>query len=148
MLPTPIRAQSRRLSVILSFLLLLFIMSGVVVFARWKMDHTRLVQPATPPPTLQADDRLEIELITLRPHGFEPNEITRPKGSFVLFVEDRSGKSNSSLRLHRLRGVLLRELNTSRMKAEWNDVINLPAGEYILTNDSQPEASCRLTRLT
>ena len=145
MFPTPTKAQARRLPVILSLLLLLLAMSGVLVFARWNLDHTGSIQPINSAHTLQTDARLEVELLTLRPHGFEPSEITRPKGAFVLFVEDRSGKSESSLKLQRLKGELLREVNTSRMKFEWHDVINLPAGEYILTNDSQPEARCQIT---
>ena len=143
MLPTPTKARSRRLTVLLSLFLLLT--SGVLVFARW--NHARSFQPDTPSPTQQISDRLEIELVTLRPYGFEPNEITRPKGSFVLFVEDRSGKSGSSLKLQRVKGELVRGVNTSRMKSDWQDVINLPTGEYILMDDSQPEAHCRITIL-
>ena len=143
MLPTPIKARSRSLAVLLSLFLLLT--SGVLVFARW--NHARSLQPDTASQTQQVSDGLEIELITLRPYGFEPNEITRPKGSFVMFVEDRSGKSNSSLELQRVKGELLRAVNTSRMKSDWQDVINLPAGEYVLTDVSQPEAQCRITIL-
>ena len=142
MLLTPTKARAFSVTVISSFVLLA--MSGALVFARWNLVHTRSIQPVAPSHTLQADDRLEVELVTLRPRGFEPNEITRAKGSFVLFVEDRSGKSDSSLRLQRLSGERLRDVNTSRMKSEWHDVINLPAGEYLLTDDSQPEAQCRI----
>jgi hypothetical protein len=94
-----------------------------------------------------AADNLEVELITLRPYGFEPSEIIRPKGPFIVFVEDRSGRIDSSLSLQRLNGEHLREINISRMKSEWHDVINLPAGEYILTDSSNPESHCQITIL-
>jgi hypothetical protein len=84
------------------------------------------------PPGLS--NTLEVELITLRPAGFEPAEIIRPKGPFVLVVDDRSGKQNSSFRLQRINGEQLREVNTTRMKSEWHDVVNLPPGDYLLTN--------------
>ena len=147
MLPNVLKAQALKVSFILPLLLLLLTMSGVLVFARWNMDHAQAIQPTVTSHTLQAADRFEVELITLRPHGFEPNEITRPKGPFVLFVEDHSGKSDSLMRLQRLGGERLRDVNTSRMKSEWHDEINLPAGEYLLIDDSQPAASCRITIL-
>ena len=94
-----------------------------------------------------APTELEVELITLRAYGFEPTEITRPKGPFVLFVEDRSGRSDSSLRLQRVKGERLRDVNTTRMKSEWHDVVNLPAGEYLLLDGNNPEARCQITIL-
>ena len=75
---------------------------------------------------------LEVELITLRPAGFEPSEITRSKDPFVLFIDDRSGKERSALVLQRLRGDGLRAVNLNRKKAEWHDVIDLPPGTYVL----------------
>ena len=46
------------------------------------------------PAALQGNDpegRLEVELITVRPDGFEPAEIIRADGRFLLAVENRSG---------------------------------------------------------
>jgi len=94
-----------------------------------------------------ARDNLEVELITLRPEGFEPSQLTRPKGPFVLLVDDRSGKDGSSLRLQRLRGEDLRELNTNRRKSEWHDLISLPPGDYLLSDAENPERRCQITLL-
>ena len=91
-------------------------------------------------------DRLEVELITLRPAGFEPSEIARPKGPFVLVVDDRSGNQNSSFTLQRVNGEHLRGVNTNRMKSEWHDVVNLPPGDYLLTNNNS-DSSCHITVL-
>lgn len=89
----------------------------------------------------------EIELITLRPAGFEPAEITRSKGAFVLFLDDRSGKENSSLVLQRLNGERLRAINLERKQSNWNEVLNLTPGTYILQDGSNAESRCQITIL-
>ena len=89
----------------------------------------------------------EIELITVQPAGFEPSEITRPKGAFVLFLDDRSGKENSSLLLQRLNGERLRAINLERKKSNWNEVVNLSPGTYILQDGSNAERRCQITIL-
>jgi len=86
----------------------------------------------------------EIELITLRPAGFEPSEITRSKGAFVLFVDDRSGKENSSLLLQRFNSERLRCISINRKKSEWHDVIDLGPGTYVLQDASNPELRCQI----
>ena len=86
----------------------------------------------------------EIELITLRPAGFEPSEISRPKGPFVLFVDDRSGRQNSSLRLQRANGERLRTVNLQRNKFQWNDVVDLTPGTYILQDANNSALRCQI----
>ena len=88
----------------------------------------------------------EVELITLRPAGFEPAEITRPKGPFVLFIDDRSGRENSSLALQRSNGGQRRAIGLQRHKSEWNDVVDLTPGTYVL-QDVNTEWRCQITIL-
>jgi len=88
----------------------------------------------------------EVELITLRPAGFEPTELTRAKGPFVLFVDDRSGKEKTSLELKRMNGERLRAISLQRKKSEWNDVVDLPPGTYVL-QDGNSESRCQITIL-
>jgi hypothetical protein len=106
-----------------------------VTLASWRGGSTDNSQPA------------EIELITLRPAGFEPSEITRPKGSFVLFLDDRSGKDKSSLVLQRVNGERLRAINMERKKSNWHDVANLTPGTYILHDANNSELRCQITIL-
>jgi hypothetical protein len=97
-----------------------------------------------------ADDpgsRLEIELITLRPGGCEPAEIVRSKDAFVLFIDDRSGKENSSLALQRLNGERLRAVNVNRKKSGWHDVLDLSPGTYVLQDTDNPQLRCQITIL-
>jgi len=89
----------------------------------------------------------EVELITVRPAGFEPSEITRTKGAFVLFLDDRSGKKKSALVLQRLNGERLRAINLDRKKSNWNEVVDLAPGTYILQDGSNAEWHCQITIL-
>lgn len=89
----------------------------------------------------------EVELVTLRAAGFEPAEITRSKGPFVLFVDDRSGKDSSSLELKRVNGQRVRALTLNRRKSEWNDVVELSPGTYVLQDTSNAELRCQITIL-
>ena len=111
------------------------------VFVVWAMDQ------ASSSSAIQSDaDKFEVELVTLRASGFEPLEIRRPKGSFVLLVEDRSGKDNSSFTLRDVKGQHLRNVNTSRTKFEWHDVLSLQPGDYLLTSNNS-DSACHLTIL-
>lgn len=95
----------------------------------------------------QAPARLEVELITVRPAGCEPNELIRPKGSFVLMIDDRSGKENLSLVLQRKSGEQFRTVNLNRRKSEWHEVLDLPPGSYVLQDTNESERRCRITIL-
>jgi len=90
--------------------------------------------------------QLEVELVTLRPAGFEPSEITRPKAPFVLFVDDRSGK-DTALVLQRINGERLRTINLNRKKSEWHSMIDLPPGNYVLQDAGNSELRCQITIL-
>ena len=89
--------------------------------------------------------QLEVELVTLRPAGFEPAEIRRAKGPFVLMVDDRSGLEKSSLKLLQQNGAGVRQLKTERGKSDWHEVLDLPPGDYVLVETSHPEWTFRLT---
>jgi hypothetical protein len=96
------------------------------------------------PQTVKSTNDLEVELVTLRASGFEPAQVTRPKGPFVLFIEDRSGKEHSSFTLQQVAGEHLRQVNTTRTKFESYEVVDLPLGDYLLTN-ANTDSICRFT---
>jgi hypothetical protein len=127
---------------------LFIVVVAVVAYGKFASYSTPGPKESAPAIVAQnASDDLEVELITLRPEGFEPLQITRPKGLFVLVVDDRSGKEGSSLTLQRLKGERLRDLKTNRKKSEWYDLINLPPGDYILSDAENPERRCQITLL-
>ena len=89
--------------------------------------------------------RLEAELITITPGGFEPGEITRPAGRFLLAIDNRSGLEDISLSLVRAAGSKLREQRVSRSKASWREVVDLTPGTFALTEANHPGWICRIT---
>jgi hypothetical protein len=89
-------------------------------------------------------DRLDAELITARPNGFEPSEITRADGRFLLMLENRSGIEDLSLKILRQNGERLHETRLSDKLLDWRGMVNLPPGHYVLTESKHPAWRCQL----
>jgi len=128
----------------------LVMLVGTVTFASIRWIRATVASPGaayssvTQP--MQQRSTLEAQRITLRPTGFEPAEVTRPAGRFLLAVNDRSGQSDASFIL--LRGIserlkVIRFRDTPR-KHEWREVVNLPAGRYVLVDAANPERICQI----
>jgi hypothetical protein len=90
-------------------------------------------------------NKIEAELITITPRGFEPAEITRSKGRFLLAVDNRSGLDEVTLRLDRVAGNRLREVNVPRKELDWSEAFDLNPGQYVLSEANHPQWICRLT---
>lgn len=96
-------------------------------------------------PAESHDGEAEAEIITVRPTGFEPAEITRPRGEFNLTVQNLTGLDELSLRLDREDGgERLHEVRTLRGRRNWRKNINLPPGAYLLTEADHPGWVCRV----
>lgn len=90
-------------------------------------------------------ETIDGEIITVTRGGFEPSEITRPMGRFALFVQNRSGLEEVTLRLDRVAGNRLREVPVNRNKLDWDDVLDLTPGNYVLTEANNPDWVCNIT---
>lgn len=139
----------------LTLVLLLTLLATLTAyrFVRAKPERAITTAAETPTDTTSglvqtiSQPRLEAERVTLRATGFEPREITRPAGRFLLAVNDRSGQRDvvfvlmreSGRQLHRVR---VRE--TTR-KHEWRQVVNLAPGTYVLSEAAHPDWTCRIT---
>ena len=95
----------------------------------------------------QKQVRLETELITLQPSGFEPNEIRRPQGAFILGVDNRAGVEAIELQFMRADGQRLNALQTPKRKVSWREVVDLAPGQYLLSVANHPEWTCNVTIL-
>ena len=93
----------------------------------------------------KSGERVEAEVITLTPTGFEPREISRPSGAFLLAVSNRSSLQEVVLRLDRIGGNRMQELQLSRKRQGWKGVVNLPAGQYVLSEAGNPDWVCQIT---
>jgi hypothetical protein len=92
-----------------------------------------------------AENRLETEVLTITSTGFEPAEITRPAGPFILAVHNQSGEAGPALRLDRVHGNKLIEVRMARWRRAVHRQLNPPAGEYLLSLVDHPERNCRIT---
>ncbi len=98
-------------------------------------------------PPIQGDpqnQRIEAELISIRPSGFEPTQITRPKGPFLLAIENRSGLKQIEFQLSAQGGTRLFQIKRSWERSDWNQVVDPPAGQYVLTEANHPNWKCTI----
>lgn len=89
--------------------------------------------------------RMEAEIITITPLGFEPLEIMRPAGRFILVVDNRSGLDDVTLRLDLETGQRQQEVRIPREHPDWDSVVDLHPGTYLVTEASHPDWLCRIT---
>jgi hypothetical protein len=88
---------------------------------------------------------LEAEYITITSRGFEPSEITRSGGHFLLAVDNRSGLDDVALTLDRLAGDRVQQQRVSRSRSAWRVVVDLPPGRYVLGEANHSSWRCQLT---
>ena len=122
------------------------VVSGYAGFGAGWRGH--LVATKTPVVASQSDitrDDLEAELITIFPRGFEPAEITRPPGRFLLVIDDRSGLDEIILGLERQGGQSVHGFRMTRNELELTKVVDLKPGVYILREARHADWTCQLT---
>ena len=90
------------------------------------------------------DSPVEVEVLTLDRRGFEPAEIRRPLGRFMLAISAHTEDQQLTLELNRLAGGRIHAVNMARGRARSLEDLDLPVGEYLLTATNHPELSCRI----
>jgi hypothetical protein len=108
-------------------------------------EVVKIVPPAAVPQRIRSIANFESELITITPHGFEPRELTRPQGRFLLMVDNRSGVAATALALTSEAGQRTHQMRVPREEPNWSEVVDLPPGRYVLTEADHPRWSCRIT---
>lgn len=109
---------------------------------------TVVAQPDVTPPVLQTQkaSRVDGEVLTIHPYGFDQSEITRPAGRFFLIVDDRSGLESTSLAIRAEASTnALREVSLSRERTDWDELLDLPPGRYVLAEANHSGWVCNLT---
>lgn len=103
--------------------------------------------PVLPQPLTQAEPpgKTQVEILTLRPWGFEPKEITRRYSRLLLRVDNRTGLEEVSLRLSSESGPLLYSERVTAAKLDWAERVNLPPGRYVLSEVNNPDWTCTIT---
>ena len=96
----------------------------------------------------QTLDRIEGELVTVKPSGFDPLEIRRPPGRFYLRINNRSGIHDLELRFDREQGERVQDVRLPRGRLAWSKLLELPPGRYVLSEINHPEWICTITITT
>src|SRR5712692_645496 len=82
--------------------------------------------------------RIEAVVVTLKPTGFEPRGITRPRGLFLLVVDNRSNNPDVLLRLDHESGRREHEERVKDGKIDWRKPFDLHPGNYVLSEANHP----------
>lgn len=135
-----LKRPSQRFRLSLSLLLLLG--SGVLILAHFKRTSTEAATVVDGPQAA-----VQAELITVTPAGFEPAELTRPKGQFLLAIDNQSGLDEVEFYFEREAGGRVNVPLSRRGKLAWREIIDLTPGTYILraTNDESWRCRIRIT---
>jgi hypothetical protein len=139
-----------RLSVVVFLLAVTAVVSAIAIFrtvaaSKSPVNSTEASHAHSPVSTSRPPDQLEAEVITILPRGFEPTEITRPKGRFLLSVENRSGLQRVEFHLSAESGSRIFQASRTWELADWNEVVNPPPGKYVLTETNHPSWQCVIT---
>jgi hypothetical protein len=103
---------------------------------------------ATLVPGVQTDSEqtsAKAVLLTIRPNGFEPAELTLPGGDYLLVVRNRTGLDEFAMRLERASGEALREVRVPRFRRDWKHFLRLAPGSYVIREMNHADWVCRIT---
>ena len=129
-----------------SLVLALVVLTALIVHARvWIATEPGAVSTVKPLQAQQEGSDLQAEIITITPRGFEPVQITRPPGRFILMVDNHSELAEVIFRLDQEGGARLYEVPMPQERAEWSEVIELQPGTYLLTEAQHADWLSRIT---
>jgi hypothetical protein len=128
-------SPSHRLKFLL--LLVLLLVSATFIWARLKAPDSA---PGQPEP-----NQLETEIVTITPTGFEPAQITRPQGRFMLAIDNRSGLDQVGLYLEREKEGRVNVAFSRKGKLAWRDTLDIPPGVYILRAANDESWRCTIS---
>lgn len=89
-------------------------------------------------------EEMEAEVVAIRRGGFEPKELTRSRGPFLLVVDNRSGVEISAFEIRHEDGSLRHSMRARAHKISWQQVLDLPPGHYLLQAPEYLNITCLL----
>ena len=151
--------HSQRLRLFFSILLVLI--SGALILAHFRRapsEAATVVQAQGRPGLLLLQDLVRVPmtvmtnnpvvetmLITVTPTGFEPAELTRAKGRFLLAIDNQSGLDEVEFYFERETGRRVNVPLSRRGKIAWREIVDLTPGTYILRATNDESWRCRIT---
>lgn len=97
------------------------------------------------PGTEAAGNQMGDLIIKLRRTGFEPANVSRPRGRVLLAFDNLTGADEITLQLKQETGNKLHEVRMPRGTVRWRKALDVPAGRYILSVAEHPEWVCHIT---
>lgn len=111
---------------------------------RLEEPHAAVAVSTESRPSTSVNQNIEVEVITATPMGFEPTSITRERGPFILALHNRSGEKELVLSLYRVSGEPLHEVRLRTGRRTQHQPLDLPSGEYLISEAGHPDWRCRL----
>ncbi len=146
--PRPLRVWNEG-GRLFSLALLVNLIGAMFVTPNWRaeafIDLTRNPADATTSVSASAIEALDDMTLTIRESGFEPSEVTRPAGKFLLSVDNKSGVAQITLRLSRVGSGHVRDIVVPKDATDWAEELDLQPGMYDLTELNHPNWNCRIT---
>lgn len=130
--------QSQRWRLVFSTLLLL--VSGALILAHFKRAPSEAATMVQGPQAV-----VQAELITVTPTGFEPSELTRAKGRFLLAIDNQSGLDELEFYFERENAGRVNVPLSRRGKLAWREIVDLTPGTYLLRARNDESWRCRIT---
>lgn len=90
------------------------------------------------------ESRIEAELLVLRSDGFHPREIKRPRGKFLLAIQNHGSAEEPSLVLTREAGASLKQIRFSPRQSKYRELLDLPPGKYVLAEANHSDWTCQI----
>jgi hypothetical protein len=87
--------------------------------------------------TIVAQNKLEVEIVTLRDGGFYPSKITRPAGKFLLVVKNRSHAKQVQLGITRSDTTVIASVQQV-IDLTQDYSLDLPAATHTLKDSAHP----------
>ena len=147
-MPSPPFKSRRKTLVVLSLIVFTSVAFGD---RHWRAKNSPLEDRSSIPlrvmnkvaPQKNSAVRVEAEVLTLRPAGFNPKQITRPPGHFLLVFENRSGIQDLTVQLS-LENNSARIISApiSRRVKGLRQLVDLPVGRYVLSVADHPQWTC------
>lgn len=125
------------------FALVIVIAVAAIVTARGWIGS--VISPSVSNNPSSQPGNVEVEIVTVRPWGFEPKEINRRAGPFFLAVDNHSELSDIDVSLNQESGPRLNGVGVTKNKRKWRQKLTLPPGTYVLREANHPEWTCRIT---
>ena len=79
------------------------------------------------------------------PEGFEPQQLERTAGPFILSVTNQSGVDALNVRIETEQHDRFREKTLPLITPYWRERIDPPKGKHIITEENHPEWTLTLT---